>query len=140
MECRKFNSYYVVRIEKGEEIASSIKELCLEEDIKLGSISGIAASNLIEIGLFNVNTKEYKTEVFTGMFEITSLTGNITRKDDEVYIHMHVNFSDETNTVRGGHFVKAVVSAACELIINKIDGTVGRKFNQEIGLNLLKFD
>lgn len=140
MEFRKFKDYYVIRIERGEEIGGSIKKLCFEENIRLGSISGIAASNLIEIGLFNVNTKEYKTEVFTGMFEITSLTGNITRKDGEVYIHMHVNFSDETNTVRGGHFVKAVVSAACEVIINKIEGTIGREFNREIGLNLLKFD
>ncbi|HOP62927.1 MAG TPA: DUF296 domain-containing protein [Spirochaetota bacterium] len=139
MEFRKFNDHYVVRIEKDEEIVNGIKELCVKEDIKLGSISGIGASNFIEIGLFNVNTKEYKTEVFKGMFEITSLTGNITRKDDEPYIHLHVNFSDETNTVRGGHFVKGYVSAACEVIVSKIDGAVGREFNEEIGLNLLKF-
>lgn len=139
MEFREFDNYYVIRIEKGEEIVNSIKDLCLKEDIRLGSISGIAAANLIEIGLFNVDTKQYRTETFEGMFEITSLTGNITRKGDEVYMHMHVNFSDETNMVRGGHFVRAVVSAACEVIINKIDGAVGREFNQEIGLNLLKF-
>jgi len=139
MDFRKFSNNYVVRIDKGEEIISSIKELCLKEEIKTGSISGIGACDLIEIGLFNVKTKEYKTEVFKGMFEITSLTGNITRKDGEVYIHLHVNFSDETNTVRGGHFVKADVSAACEVIINMIEGAVDREFNQEIGLNLLKF-
>ncbi len=139
MEFRKFNNYYTVRIDKGEEIAGTIKELCTIEKIKLGSISAIGACNLIEIGLFNVNTREYKTEIFEGMYEITSLTGNITAKDGEVYLHMHVNFSDETNTVRGGHFVRANVSAACEVIISVIAGEVHREFDQEIGLNLLKF-
>lgn len=139
MDFRKFNNHYVVRIDKGEEIISGIKELCQKEKINTGSISGIGACDLIEIGLFNVKTKEYKTEVFKGMFEITALTGNITSKDGEVYVHLHVNFSDETNAVRGGHFVKADVSAACEIIINRIEGAVDREFNQEIGLNLLKF-
>lgn len=140
MEFRKFNNYYAVRIDKGEEIVSKIKELCNIEKIKLGIISAIGACNLIEIGLFNVNTREYKTEIFEGMYEITSLSGNITVKDGESYLHMHVNFSDETNTVRGGHFVRANVSAACEVIITVIAGEVSREFDQEIGLNLLKFN
>ena len=61
MEYRKFNNSYVVRINKGEEIVEKLKELCEKEDIKVAEITGLGASNLVEIGLFNVNTKEYKT-------------------------------------------------------------------------------
>lgn len=139
MEYRKFNNSYVVRINKGEEIVEKLKELCEKEDIKVAEITGLGASNLVEIGLFNVNTKEYKTTTFDGMFEITSLIGNATRKDGEVYLHLHINFSDETGNTKGGHLVRCNISATSEIIVNKIEGNVDRKLSDEIGLNLMKF-
>ncbi len=139
MEYRKFNNSYVIRINKGEEIVEKLKELCEKEDIKVAEITGLGASNLVEIGLFNVNTKEYKTTTFEGMFEITSLIGNATRKDGEVYLHLHINFSDETGNTKGGHLVRCNISATSEIIVNKIEGNVDRKLSDEIGLNLMKF-
>ena len=139
MEYRKFGNYYVVRIEKGEEVLSKLKELCLNENIRLGSISGLGAANEVEIGLFNTETKEYKTTVMKGMFEITSLIGNITRKDDEVYLHCHINFSDASLQTFGGHLVSGKISATSEIIVTAIDGEVNRRFSQNIGLNLFDF-
>ncbi len=139
MEYRKFNDAYVVRLNKGEEVISSLKEICKNENIKLAEITGLGASDLIEIGVFNVNTKEYKTRIFEGMFEITSLVGNVTRKDGEVYLHIHINFGDEEGFVKGGHLVQTRISATSEIILREIDGNVGRKLSNEIGLNLLEF-
>lgn len=140
MEYKKFNNDYVVRLNKGEEVISSLKELCNKEDIKLAEITGLGASNLVEIGVFNVNTKEYNTKIFEGMFEITSLVGNATRKDGEVYLHIHINFGDDAGIVKGGHLVQAKISATSEIIVRKIEGEVGRKLSDEIGLNLLDFN
>jgi len=33
----------------------------------------------------------------------------------------------------------AVVSSTCEIIVEKIDGSVDRELSEEIGLNLIKF-
>ena len=139
MEYRKFNDTYVIRLNKGEEIIESLKNLCRDEDIKLAEITGLGASDFVEIGVFNIYTKEYNTKVFEGMFEITSLVGNVTRKDGEVYLHIHINFGDEEGLVKGGHLVKSKISATSEIILRKIDGEVGRKLDKEIGLNLLNF-
>ena len=139
MEFKKFNDTYVIRLNKGEEVISSLKELCKNDDIKLAEITGLGAANLVEIGVFNVNTKEYNTKIFEGMFEITSLVGNATRKDGEVYLHIHINFGDEDGIVKGGHLVRTNISATSEIILRKIDGEVGRKLSEEIGLNLLEF-
>lgn len=139
MEYRKFDDSYVVRLNRGEEVITSLKELCDKENIKLAEITGLGASNLVEIGVFNVNTKEYNTKVFEGMFEITSLVGNATRKDGDVYLHIHINFGDENGTVMGGHLVRSTISATSEIIVRKINGEVGRKLSEEIGLNLLEF-
>lgn len=139
MEYRKFDDTYVVRLNKGEEVIESLKELCRNENIELAEVTGLGASDLVEIGVFNVNTKEYNTKVFEGMFEITSLVGNVTRKDSEVYLHIHTNFGDEDGIVKGGHLVKSRISATSEIIVRKINGNVGRKLSDEVGLNLLKF-
>jgi len=139
MEFKKFGNYYIVRLEKGEEVLTKLKELCEMENIRLGNISGIGASKEVEIGLFNTDTKEYKTTTMKGMFEITSLIGNISRKDGEVYLHTHINFSDVSLQTYGGHLVRCMISATCEIILTVINGEVDRKLNDEIGLNLFSF-
>lgn len=139
MEYRKFDDTYVVRLNRGEEVIESLKDLCKNENIELAEIKGLGASNLVEIGVFNVNTKEYNTKIFEGMFEITSLIGNVTRKDGEVYLHIHINFGDEEGLVKGGHLVRSIISATSEIVVRRINGKVGRKLSNEIGLNLLEF-
>lgn len=139
MEYRKFEDTYVLRLNKNEEVITSIKTLCEKENIKLAEITGLGASNCVEIGVFNTETKEYNTKEFKGMFEITSLIGNVTQKDNDVYLHIHINFGDPEGNVKGGHLVKSVISATSEIIIREINGKVDRKLSDEIGLNLLEF-
>ena len=102
MDYRKFNDKYVLRLEKGEEVIFKIKELAEKEKISLAEITGLGAASLVEIGVFNVNTKEYKTKVFEGMFEITSLVGNVTLKENDVYDSLNFSSKDLTNSYMNG--------------------------------------
>ena len=45
MEYRKFADTYVIRLDKGEEIISSLQAICEKENIRLGSVEGIRAAN-----------------------------------------------------------------------------------------------
>lgn len=139
MDYRAFGNKFIVRLNKGEEIVQKIKDLVEKENIKLGSIIGIGAVDIATIGLFDTNTKEYHSTKLEGDFEITSLVGNISTKNGETYLHMHIALGDEKYHVYGGHLNEAFVSATCELIIEKIDGVVEREFDENSGLNLLKF-
>ena len=139
MEFRKFDNNYVIRIDKGEEIITSLTKLCKEEDIRVGTIIGIGAVDRLTVGLFNPTTKVYQKEEFKDNYEIVNLTGNISRMDDEVYIHAHISVTDATYKAIGGHLNEAYVSATCEITITKIDGTVNRRFDEEIVLNLYEF-
>ncbi|WP_294189809.1 PPC domain-containing DNA-binding protein [uncultured Clostridium sp.] len=139
MEYRVFGEIIVLRLEKGEEVIESIKNLCEKEDIKVGSISGLGASNHVVVGLFKVDEKKYYSNTFEEDFEITNLTGNISRMNGEVYLHIHGTFANVEGKCVGGHLNKAVISATSEIIIDKINGEVGRQFSEEIGLNLIKF-
>lgn len=140
MEYKKIKDNYVLRIDIGEEIIDKITELCRVENIKLGTISGIGATDHVEIGLFNTKTKQYCPSILKGLYEITSLIGNITMKNDDIYLHLHINVADESSSTYGGHLNKCFVSATAEVFITAFDSSVNRKFNEEIGLNLLEFN
>ena len=71
--------------------------------------------------------------------EITSLLGNVSQMNGEVYLHLHITLADENYNVHGGHLTSAVISATGEIIIDTIDGIVDREFDEEVGLNLFKF-
>ena len=139
MEYKVFGEKIVLRLEKGEEVIESIKKLCEKEDIRLGSISGLGATNHVTVGLFKVSEKKYYSNTFEEDFEITNLTGNISRMNGEVYLHIHGTFADIDGKCIGGHLNKAIISATSEIIINRINGEMGRQFSEEIGLNLIKF-
>jgi len=140
MEFRKFSDTYVVRLDRGEEIIASLTELCKKEDIALGSIEGLGAADHAVVGLYDVGKKEYHKTEFNGPMEITALTGNVSRKDGEVYLHIHICFCDEAMNLHGGHLNECRISATCELFVRSIPGQVNRRFDAEgVGLNLYEF-
>jgi len=138
---KKQDSHIVFRIDKSEEILSSIKEICEKENIKSGKISGIGASDEFEIGYFDVENKKYIANKISGQgnFEITSLLGNVSTMNEEFYLHVHINLCDNKNNVIGGHLSSATVSATFEGIIDIIDIDIQRELDDEVGLNMMKF-
>lgn len=138
MNYRKYNNKFIVSLERGEEIVESIKNLAKKESIRLGIVSGIGAVNKATIGIFDPDIQVYTTTDLCENLEIVSLAGNITEMNGEVYIHLHIALSDSSYSVHAGHLNIAIISAAGEIIIDVIDGVVDRKYNKEIGLNLLK--
>ena len=140
MEYRRFNNTIVMRIDKGEEILDKIKEVALRENIKLASVSALGATNDFTVGVYKVDEKKYYSNEFKGNFEIVSLTGTINTMDGEFYTHIHMSAGNDKGEVFGGHLNRAIVSATCEMVINIIDGKVDRYHDDEIGLNLFKFE
>ena len=139
MDYRKFNNYYIARIDKGEEILDKIKEVALKENIKLAKVSALGATNDFTVGVFKTEEKKYYSNSFKGDFEIVSLTGTINTMNDEFYTHIHMSAGNDKGEVFGGHLNRAIVSATCEMVINIINGKIDRQFDEEIGLNLFKF-
>ena len=139
MEYRKFGNMIVARIDKGEEILEQVKEIALKEQIKLASVQALGAISSFTAGVFKTDEKKYLSNEFEGAYEIVSLTGTINTMNGEFYCHLHISAGNEKGQVFGGHLNRAVVSATCEMVSQLIDGTVDRRFDEEIGLNLFQF-
>ena len=140
MEYRSFGDTYIIRLDRGEEILTALTAFCKAEQITLGSVEALGAADHVIIGLYDVAARQYHKHTFDGPMEITSLTGNISTKDGETYLHLHINLCREDMSVIGGHLNECRISATCEMFVRKLSGTVERKLDTETtGLNLYKF-
>ena len=140
MEYRKFDQGYVLRLDPGEEIVASLTRLVEQENVQLGTVSALGAAGDVTIGIFNTKEKQYYSQRYQGDSEISALVGNVTRKEGEPYLHLHITIGNPvTGEVHAGHLSSAVISATLELFLQVWDGQVGRKFSDQVGLNLFEF-
>lgn len=139
MEYRRFNQTIIARMDKGEEILQNLQIICEKEQIKLASVSALGAVGEFTVGLFDTEKKKYQSATKAGDFEIVSLTGTVNTMDGNYYAHIHMSVGDRNYQVFGGHLNRAVVSGTCEMVIQIIDGTVDRIYDEEVGLNVFQF-
>ena len=139
MEYNRFGNTIVARLDRGEEILDRLKAIALAEDIKLAGVQALGATDSFTVGVYNVETQQYKANEFSGSFEIVSLTGTVNTMNGEYYSHLHMSAGNERGEVFGGHLNRAVISATCEMIITVIDGKDDSFRDPETGLNLFKF-
>lgn len=128
---------HLIRLELGDEILSSVRTFCAENNIASASIFAIGAISSVDLALYELDKKEYFRKSFTGAFEISSMSGNISKMGDEYIAHVHGVFSGKEFSCIAGHIDKVTVSATCEIILEEYKEGILRKKNEEIGLNLL---
>ncbi|WP_308654924.1 DNA-binding protein [uncultured Anaerococcus sp.] len=139
MEYKRFENKIIARFDRGEEVHETLKKIAIKENIKLAAISAIGATDDFTIGVYKVDDKSYTEKNFQGIFEILAINGTITTKDDKYYPHLHISVADDKGNGLGGHLIKANISVTCEMVIDIIDGRVGRKMDDDIGINLFDF-
>lgn len=127
---------YAVRLEIGEEILACLTELCVKENIRYAEVSGIGAVKSATVGLYNVEEQKYYSRTLEQPMEMVSLTGSVTDKSGEVYLHLHACFSDEECRAFGGHLNSAVIGVTAEVFVRRLDGSLGRRIHPETGLNI----
>lgn len=137
MESKQFNSQYVIRLDRGEEIVAALKGFCQAKGVSAAWVMGIGAVSRATIGFFDLATGEYRPLELTTDHEITSLMGNISILEGEVFSHLHITLSGEDCQLRGGHLFSGVISATGEIILGPLGGNLERKYFAESGLRLL---
>ncbi len=111
-----------IRLDDGEGFFESLTK-ALED---LGVYSGVFIGAIgmlrnFEIGWFNVSSLEYEREFVSQPYELTSVQGNISKKDGKIFIHAHVTLAGPSRTVAGGHLFRGEVCNTAEIFIKKLD-------------------
>ncbi len=134
MQSKQVDKTYFIFLEKDEPVMKTLTEFCSKNSIQNGEISGIGAVKNIEIGAFDPGSKSYIHKKFDKTHELISCMGNITLKDGEPFIHAHITIGDHDMNVKGGHVFEMTVAVVGEFYIRKIDGSIHRELNGDIGL------
>ena len=136
MRSKKIDNTYILRLDTGEEISDVLKKFCADNNIKTGIISGIGSAGYAKLALFDYDTRKFFFKEVDGTHEICSLTGNISRMDNDAYLHMHISLADKEFKTTGGHLAACRVASTCEIMITCIDGEAERIFSEQVGLNI----
>lgn len=137
MTYKKLGEKYLLRFDRGDDYTKEFSRFCDNERIALGSFSGLGSFNNCELGFYDQVTKTYSKRILDETHEVVALTGNLSLLQNKPYFHTHVTLTDQDFAAIGGHLVTATVGATLEIVFEKIIGNADRKFNDEIGLNLL---
>ncbi|MBR3327577.1 MAG: DUF296 domain-containing protein [Atopobiaceae bacterium] len=144
MEYRRFSNTYYVRLDRGDEILSSILDVCREEHVDSAIFTGIGGCSEAQIQTFLPETGEFQTQVLTGMLELVSLTGNVFTGDEgELYHHTHAVFSykeGDEHRMAAGHMKSVTVLYTAEIELRPtIGGTIRRQYDPETGTGFWSF-
>ena len=77
MDYRKFGECYYIRMDRDDEIISTILEICKKENIRSATFSGIGGCKDAEIQTFIPETGSFEEQRISGMLELVSLNGNV---------------------------------------------------------------
>lgn len=131
---------YAVRLELGEDVHEQTQAFCREQRIDNAAVSGIGSLDSPTLAHYSIKTKQFTDKQLDGIFEVTSLLGNIALVDGQPFAHLHVTLSDPDMHGIGGHLVKGQCSATLELIITSYPSHHWKTHNDTIGLSVWDFN
>jgi predicted DNA-binding protein with PD1-like motif len=137
MEHRRTRYGYVLRLDAGEDVVTTLKDFAARENVRGGMLSGIGAAADVELGYFVRPTREYVRRVFEGEWEIVSLTGNISELEGEPFPHCHVTLGGRDFTAHGGHLFRGTVTVTCEIHLVTDPDVIRRLRRPDLGFNPL---
>lgn len=116
------NTPLLVRLPKGADLLDALVTVCQEKGITKGHISCIGALEKAVLGYYPQDTRQYVTHTLDAGTEILAGLGNISLKDGEPAIHLHLTLLKSDFTITGGHAMPGNILFAGEACITPIDG------------------
>ena len=115
---------FVAKLNFEADLLEELNKICLEENIRAGSISMIGAVSSLKLGFFDQETKEYilTTYAYDEPMEVVSCIGNISERDGKPICHVHITAADRKGKCIGGHLVQGTSIYAGEVIIQEFLG------------------
>jgi predicted DNA-binding protein with PD1-like motif len=129
---------YIVILETGEEVASSLARFASEQKLADSSFKAIGALSEAELGWFDWETKKYATAVhFREQLEVLSLIGDVALQDGKPVVHAHMIVGKSDGTAHGGHLLRALVRPTLEVVLTESPTPLRKVIDEESGLALI---
>ena len=129
---------FMGRLSKGDDLLYALQGKCTELGVNQGEVRAIGAVTGARIAYYNQAERRYELVHLNRHLEILSLTGNVSFKGREVFLHAHVVLGDDEGRAFGGHLAEGTEVFACEFTIRELltEEPLSRAMDDETGLFL----
>ena len=138
------NDYRVTRtilgqLPYGSDLHGELTAIVRREKITLGRVQALGATTRARVAYYDQNTKTYNPIEFPGGMEILNIHGNVSLRDGEPFVHIHILLGDAEGKIFGGHVLPGTILYACEVFIDVLEGPpLERQQEGRTGLHLWK--
>ncbi len=139
MKVKKGNvkGYHLLGLQKDELLYETLVDYCRQNHIHNGMIQGIGSLQILNLAYYDQTKKEYVNLSRNERVEIVNMTGDISIKQDQIFVHVHLSVSGRDTKVYGGHLLPESSVFAAEVTIVEFDGEpFVRELDAETGLSL----
>lgn len=125
------------RMPKGGDLLEEIGRVAEGLGMRRGLVQVIGALERASLGFYHQDTREYEAHEVDQPVEMLSGLGNVSLKDGQPFVHLHLVLSDKTGACIGGHAMPGCVIFAGECAIRPVEGPdLVRQFDEATGLFL----
>ena len=80
MTYNRVDDKIIIRLARGENIFTDLYKILKSESVRSAWINGIGAIENVEVGSYDLKNKRYNRVKLEGVYELTSLMGNLSYK------------------------------------------------------------
>mgnify|MGYP002856348952 CR=1 FL=1 len=141
MDYSQIGGKIYVRVDRNEEILSSVLTVCTSRQVRSATFHGIGACGDVTTATYIPENDAFTNHQKKGMLEMVSLEGNVTHDDKgQLFQHAHAMFSyldGDKTAFFGGHLIGATVLYTAEIVIEPIEGDgIGRMTDPVTGITV----
>jgi len=124
-------------LKAGARVPDGILAIAKKEKIATGRVEAIGGVEELDLAYFNHEAKRYEEHRFQEFLEVTGMLGNLTLKDGKPFLHVHGTFGRKDLSTLAGHVMTAKVFPLLEVVITPTKNRALRRFDDELGLNVI---
>jgi len=110
----------MLRFDVGDDLIPALSTWCSVNSVRAAAVvAGIGMLKEMTIGRYD--GREYSTRKVEESSEILSLQGDISMKEGEPFVHLHVSLADEEFHAIGGHLFGGTVSMTIEMLLVEME-------------------
>jgi len=138
MQSLKADFAFIIKLEKGEEVVSSLREWANAHQIRSGSFYAIGALSRALLGYFDPQARDYIKIPVESQVEVVSMLGNLAvGEDGSLILHTHAVLSSADGHTIGGHLFEGIVNPTLEITFFPFQELLLRRYDPDTGLKLL---
>jgi predicted DNA-binding protein with PD1-like motif len=110
-----------VSLARGEDLLEGLNQAVAELGLEAATLQVIGGLEKATIGYYDPEAREY-LPISTGHVEIASGLGNVSKRDGEPFIHLHLVLSGPDGAAVGGHAMEGCRAYVVEAYFRALSG------------------